>query len=111
MTDISNTPPLPPVIEEVITEMNRAAEAEYVQITVSRVTPKFSAKVREVIYTAGVVVGVIGTIAPAVAALTTGDAQIAIASIGALALAVTNLLARLNLSKTPEDLAKESAKE
>ena len=39
----------------------------------------------------------------------TGDAANLTASVGSLALALTNLLAKLNLSKTANDLAKEKA--
>lgn len=100
-------PQVNPVVQEVIHEIDRAANAEYVQVTASRVTPRFSAKVRNGFYTAGVVAGTIGTIAPVVAALFTGDAAITVASVGALALAINSLLAKLNLSKTAEDIAKQ----
>lgn len=96
-----------PVIQEVIQEIDRAANADYVQVTASKVTPKIGAKARNIIYTLGVWLGVVGTIAPIVASVLTGDASTLAASAGSLALAVTNLLAKLNLSKTADDLAKE----
>lgn len=97
------------VLDDVAEEVNTASESEYIQATVSRVTPHIPANVRKVIYTAGIVFGVIGTIAPVVAAVLTGDAQNLVTSAGSLALALTNLLARLNLSKTATDIAKETA--
>jgi hypothetical protein len=98
-----------PVIREVIQEIDRAANAEYVQVTASKVTPKIGSKARNIIYTLGVWLGVAGTVAPFVASVLTGDAANLTASVGSLALALTNLLAKLNLSKTANDLAKEKA--
>jgi len=98
-----------PVIQEVIQEIDRAANAEYVQVTASKVTPKIGSKARNVIYTFGVWLGVVGVIAPIVASVLTGDAANLAASAGGLALSLTNLLAKLNLSKTATDLAKEKA--
>ena len=108
MTDaLTNDPKVAPVIEGVIDEIERAADSQYIQVTVSKVTPRISAKVRNAIYNVGIVLGAIGTIAPTIAAFLTGDAQLATVSAGALALALTNLLAKLNLSKTAEDVVKE----
>jgi len=100
-------PRVNPVVQEVIKQVDRAANAEYVQVTASHVTPRIGAKARNVIYTVGVWLGVVGTIAPIVAGAVTGEAAIYVASAGALALALTNFLAKLNLSKTADDLAKE----
>lgn len=97
-----------PVVQEVIHEIDRASNAEYVQVTASKVTPKIGSKARNVIYTLGVWLGGIGAIAPIIAGLVTGDAANYVASAGALALSLTNLLAKLNLSKTADDLAKEA---
>lgn len=97
-----------PVIQEVIQEIDRAANAEYVQVTASKVTPKIGSKARNIIYTLGVWLGVVGTIAPIVASVLTGDAANLAASAGGVALSLTNLLAKLNLSKTASDLAKEN---
>lgn len=93
-----------PVVDEVVDTINAAADSQFVQVTVSRVTPKFSAKLRNRIYTAGVVLGVLGTIAAPIAAVLTGDAQYVVATIGLVSLALTNALAKLNLSKTAADL-------
>ena len=100
-------PTIDPVVEKVITEMNKAATSDYIQLTASRVTPKFSAKLRNIIYTAGIWAGVVSVIAGPIATALSGDAANMVASIGGLALALTNLLSKLNLSKTAEDLAKE----
>ena len=100
-------PQVIPVVQEVIHEIDRAANAEYVQVTASKVTPRIGAKARNGIYTAGVVLGAIGTIAPVVAGVLTGDASLYVASAGALALALTNFLAKMNLSKTATDIAKQ----
>lgn len=98
-----------PVVPEVIREIDRAADAEYVQVTVSKVTPKIGAKARDIIYTAGIWLGVVGTIAPVIAGALTGEWQTMVASVGAIALSLTNLLAKLNLSKTAADIEKEAA--
>ena len=98
-----------PVIQEVIQEIDRAANAEYVQVTASKVTPKIGSKARNIIYTLGVWLGIAGTIAPIVASVLTGDASVLASSVGGIALSLTNLLAKLNLSKTADDLAKEHA--
>lgn len=100
-------PQVNPVVQEVIHEIDRAANAEYVQVTASKVTPHIGSKARNVIYTIGVILGTVGTIAPVIAAVLTDNASVAVASAGALALALTNLLAKLNLSKTAEDIAKQ----
>lgn len=107
--EVSKTvaPQVIPVVQEVIHEIDRAANADYVQVTASKVTPRIGSKARDVIYTTGVILGAVGTIAPIVAGLVTGDAQLYVASAGALALSLTNLLAKLNLSKTADDLAKQ----
>lgn len=99
-------PQIDPVVQEVIQEIDRAANAEYVQVTASKVTPKIGAKARNIIYTIGVWLGVVGTVAPIVASVLTGDAANVAASAGGLALALTNLLAKLNLSKTAADIQK-----
>lgn len=98
-----------PVVDKVVKEMNEAANSEYIQVTASRVTPNIPAKVRSIIYDIGIWAGVVGAIAAPIAAVLTGDAQVAVNSVGALALALTNLLAKLNLSKTAEDIAKQTA--
>lgn len=98
-----------PVVDKVVKEMNEAANSEYIQVTASRVTPSIPANVRNIIYTVGIWAGVVGTIAAPIAAVLTGDAQVAVNSIGAIALALTNFLAKLNLSKTADDLAKQAA--
>lgn len=101
---------LPDVVQSVVDEIDRAANSEYIQVTASRVTPSIGSSARNVIYTIGFYAGIVGTVAPMVAAYFTGDAQIIIASIGAIGLSLTNLLAKLNLSKTADDLAKEQEK-
>jgi len=100
---------LPPVVQVVVDEIDRAAESEYVQVTASKVTPKIGAKARDVIYTIGIVLGAIGAAGAPVVAILTGDAQIVAASVVGIALSLTNLLAKLNLSKTAADINKEAA--
>lgn len=87
-----------PVVDQIIGEINSAADSKYIQVTVSKVTPKIPSRVRNIIYNVGMWLGFVGIIAAPAAALLTGEAGIAVTSIGALALALTNLLAKLNLS-------------
>lgn len=103
-------PQVNPVVQEVIQEVDRAANAQYVQVTMSKVTPRIGAKARNVIYNIGIVLGAVGTIAPVVASMLTGEAEIAVASAGALALALTNWMAKMNLSKTADDIVKQHNK-
>lgn len=98
-------PTIAPVVQEVIDEVDNFATSEYFQVTASKVTPKFNAKTREVIYNIGIYLGALATIAPVVAGVLQGDAQLFAGSIGGLALSLTNLLAKLNISKTADDLA------
>ena len=58
---------------------------------------RIPANVRSTIYSVGVLLGAIGTVAPAVAALLTEDAQMLALSVGGLALALSNLLAKANV--------------
>lgn len=97
-----------PIVEDVVNTINEAGDSQFVQVTLSRVTPKFPAVVRDTIYTVGIWLGVLGTIATPIAAALTGDAQYIAATVGTISLALTNLLAKLNLSKTPTDLIKGS---
>lgn len=108
MTDVNNKglPEVPEVVDNVVDEINRAAESEYVQVTVSRVTPRISAKVRNIIYTVGVALGAVGTLGPVVTTLLTGDAAVLGVSAVSIAYALSNLLAKLNLSKTADDVSK-----
>ena len=103
----ANTPSVSPEVQTVIDVANEVLDDPTVQVTVSKVTPKIPAAVRNALYTIGIIAGVAGTVAPIVAAALTGDAQVAIASIGAVALAFNSALAKFNLSKTAEDIAKE----
>lgn len=97
-----------PVVGKVIEEINNAANSEYIQVTASKVTPKIPAKAREIIYNIGIGLGAFATAAPPIIALLTGDAAIIGASAVGISLALTNLLSKLNLSKTATDIAKET---
>lgn len=100
------TPQVDPNVQAVIDEVNKAADDPYIQATVSRVTPNIPSKVRNILYTIGVWAGVAGAVAAPIDAVLTGNAAVAVASVGAIALALQSLLAKLNISKTAEDLAK-----
>lgn len=54
-------------------------------------------KVRSAMYLAGAVLGVVGTVAPIVAAMLTGEAATMAISLGALALTINSLIARANI--------------
>ena len=95
-------------IDDVTQTLNEAADSKFVQVTVSRVTPGIPSKVRNALYTAGIVLGAIATGAGPVVALFTGDAKFLATSVVGLSLALSNLLATLNLSKTETDIAKEN---
>jgi hypothetical protein len=83
------------VVIEDVTEAVK--DLEQVQVPPS-LLQRIPANVRKALYVAGVIVGAIGTIAPAMASLLTGDAQLLVVSVGALALALNSLLARANVS-------------
>jgi hypothetical protein len=100
---------LPPVVENVIDTIDNVTSNETVQVTVSKVTPKIGAKAREIIYNIGIVLGFIGTVGPVITAYLQGDAALAAASVIGISLALSNGLAKLNLSKTADDLNKEKA--
>jgi hypothetical protein len=102
-------PPVPAEVEQVIDTINNLANDTTVQVTVSKVTPKIGAKARNVIYTIGVILGGVGTVGPIVLALLTGNAAVVGASVVGIAYALSNALAKLNLSKTADDIAKETA--
>lgn len=93
-----------PIVDDIVDTIKEASESEFVQVTVSRVTPKFPSAVRDAIYTVGIWLGVLGTIATPIAAVLTGDAQFLVSTVGTVSLALTNALAKLNLSKTAKDL-------
>lgn len=103
----ANTPSVSPEVQSVIDVANQVLDNPTVQVTVSKVTSKIPAAARNAIYTIGIIAGVLGTVAPIIAAALTGDTQVAVASIGAVALAFNSALAKFNLSKTAEDIAKE----
>lgn len=98
---------VPAVLDKVAAELSAAGNSDYVQVTASRVTPHIPANVRNIIYTVGIWAGVVGTVAPIVAAVLTGETATLVTSVGSLALALTNLLAKLNLSQTATDLARQ----
>lgn len=97
-----------PTVETILETVDNIVDDPTVQATISKVTPKIGAKARAIIYNIGFYAGLVGTVAPIVAASLTGDSQIAVASIGAVALAFNSWLAKANLSKTAEDIAKEN---
>ncbi len=81
------------VIDEVIEVVDEVSSVEVPEGLLRRIP----AKARSLIYTVGVLLGVAATVAPAVAALLTGEAQILTMSLGGLALALSNLLAKANV--------------
>lgn len=82
---------------EVVTDVvEEVAEIEVPEKLLHRIP----ANIRSTIYSVGVLLGAVATIAPAVAALFTGEAQVLAISIGGLALALSNLLAKANV-QTP----------
>lgn len=99
---------IPVVVEEVAEQINDVADSELVAVAATQVTPKIPAKVRNVIYTLGIYLGVFATVAQVIGGITTGEAQLYLSSAGTLALSLTNLLAKLNLSKTADDIAAAS---
>lgn len=102
-------PKVDPTVEKIIETANDVFDDPTVQVTISKVTPKIGAKAREIIYNIGFYAGLVGSVAPIIAAALTGDAQIVVASAGALALAFNSWLAKANLSKTAEDIDKAAA--
>lgn len=78
---------------------------ELVELMGTEVTSKIPSKVRGWIYVAGVVIGLVAAAIPSVASLAEGEPRLLLESTAGLLLALTNLLARLNLSK-PVDAAK-----
>jgi len=101
---------LPPVIQTVVAAIDTVGNDTSFQVTASRVTTRFSAKARNIIYTIGIVMGVAGTALGPIVAFLTGDTQLYAASAVAIALGLSNLLAKLNLSKTATDIASDTAK-
>ena len=102
-------PELQPAVLDVANMIEEAGDSKFIQRTISRVTPKFSSRVRDFIYSAGIVLGVIGAIAGAIQSFLSGDAAYVAASIGAISLALTNALAKLNLSKAASDFGQPTA--
>ena len=101
---------LPPVVQTVVNAIDTIGNDTSFQVTASRVTTRFSARVRNIIYTIGIVMGVAGAALGPIVAVLTGDTQLYAASAVAIALGLSNLLAKLNLSKTATDIASDTAK-
>lgn len=81
-------------VVEVVTEL--VVELDEVEVP-EGILRRIPAKVRGVIYEIGTWLGFGATIAPALAALLTGEAQSLVFSLGGLALALSNMLAKANL--------------
>lgn len=96
-----------PTVRSTIDVIGRVVDDPTVQVTISKVTPRISAKARNVIYNIGFYAGIVGTVAPIIAAALSGNASVAVASVGAVALGFNSWLAKANLSKTAEDIKKE----
>lgn len=109
MATAKKAPVIDPTVQTVIDTVEQITDDPNVQVTASKVTPRIGAAARNVLYTIGQYAGIIGAIAPVIAAALTGNAAIAVASVGAVGLALQSTLAKLNLSKTAEDIAKEAA--
>ena len=101
--------PVDPFVKDVLDEINEAASDPNVQITVSRVTKHIPAKVRDILYTVGIVAGAVGTFGTSIVALLTGDAALIVGTGASIALTLQSTLSKLNLSKTAEDVAKAIA--
>lgn len=93
-----------PTVGKVIDVVNQVADDPTVAVTISRVTPSIPFNVRFTLYQIGFYAGLVGAVAAPVAAALTGNAAVAVASIGAIALALQSLLAKLNISKPIEDV-------
>lgn len=102
-------PKVDPFVEKIIETANDVFDDPTVQVTISKVTPKIGSRAREVIYEVGFYAGLVGSVAPIVAAALTGNGAIAVATIGAVALAFNSWLAKANLSRTAEDVDKAAA--
>lgn len=92
-------------VAKVIEVVEQVADDPTVRVTISKVTPKISANARKWFYNIGVAAGIIGSAGPIVVAALTGEAAVAGATVVGLALTINSLLARYNLSKTPEEIA------
>lgn len=101
---------LPPVVEAVVDGIDAIGNDANFQVTASRVTAKFSARTRNILYTLGIVLGTVATAAFPVIAALTGQTQLIAGSAVAIALALSNLLAKANLSKTAADIADDNAR-
>lgn len=101
---------LPPVVQTVVDAIDTVGNSTDFQVTASRVTSKFSAKVRNALYTIGIVLGSIAGAAGIVIPILTGNVQLYAASAVGIAYALSNLLAKLNLSKTAADISAEKAR-
>lgn len=98
-----------PTVETVLDTVDKIVDDPTVQATLSKVTPRIGANARNIIYTIGFYAGIVGAVGPIIAASLTGNAQVAVASIAAVALAFNSWLGKANLSRTAEDIAKETA--
>lgn len=101
--------PVDPFTQDIIDKVNEAVEDPDVQVLVGRVTKKIPSNVRDIIYTVGIVLGSVTTVATAVAGILTGDAQLFAGTVASVALSLTNLLSKFNLSRTPEEVAAATA--
>lgn len=99
---------VPEVIDAASAVIKGAADNPDVQLAVTKATKGIPARVRSVLYTIGIYLGIVTAVAGPVAAVLTGEAQALVLSIGGLAQALTSALAKLNLSKTADDLAAEN---
>jgi len=97
--------PVDPFTQDIIDKVNEAVEDPNVQVLVGKVTKNISAVWRNRIYIAGIVIGAVGTGATSIAAVLTGDAQLITGTVASVALGLTNLLSKLNLARTPEEVA------
>lgn len=97
--------PVDPFTQDIIDKVNEVVEDEDVQVLVGKVTKNIPAVWRDRIYTTGIIIGAAGTFATSIAAVLVGDAQLIAGTVASVALALTNVLSKLNLAKTPEEVA------
>jgi len=101
--------PVDPFVQEILDVVNDTASNPNVQVTVSKVTKRFSAKTRDILYTIGIIAGAVGTFGTAIVASLTGDAALVVGTVASVSLTLQSTLAKFNLSKTADDIAAEVA--
>ena len=97
------------VVDNITDAINDAAADDAFIAVVQQGTPNIPARVRNVLYTAGVVLGSLGVVVGPFLVLLSGDAKDLATSVVGAGLALSNLLAKANLSRTAQDIEAEKA--